>query len=85
MESKQNPNNLVLEDRYELTEIIGEGGMAVVYKALDRRLNRYVAVKIMRPEMAQQEEFRQRFFVDFAAEEKKGGSALRLFWFALKI
>ena len=60
MESKQNPNNLVLEDRYELTEIIGEGGMAVVYKALDRRLNRYVAVKIMRPEMAQQEEFRQQ-------------------------
>ena len=64
MESKQNPNNLVLEDRYELTEIIGEGGMAVVYKALDRRLNRYVAVKIMRPEMAQQEEFRQRFFAE---------------------
>ena len=64
MESKQNPNSLVLEDRYELTEIIGEGGMAVVYKALDRRLNRYVAVKIMRPEMAQQEEFRQRFFAD---------------------
>ena len=64
MESKQNPNSLVLEDRYELTEIIGEGGMAVVYKALDRRLNRYVAVKIMRPEMAQQEEFRQRFFAE---------------------
>lgn len=64
MESKQNPNSLVLEDRYELTEIIGEGGMAVVYKALDRRLNRFVAVKIMRPEMAQQEEFRQRFFAE---------------------
>ena len=64
MENKQNPNNLVLEERYELLEIIGEGGMAVVYKALDRRLNRYVAVKIMRPEMAQQEEFRQRFFAE---------------------
>lgn len=59
-----NPNslNVVLEDRYELIEKIGEGGMAMVYKALDRRLNRYVAVKIMRPEMAQEEEFRQRFF-----------------------
>ncbi len=67
MESKQNPNNLVLEDRYELTEIIGEGGMAVVYKALDRRLNRYVAVKIMRPEMAQLEEFRKRFFAESQA------------------
>lgn len=67
MENRQNPNNLVLEDRYELLEIIGEGGMAVVYKALDRRLNRFVAVKIMRPEMAQQEEFRQRFFAESQA------------------
>ncbi len=64
MEHRQNPNNLVLEDRYELMEIIGEGGMAVVYKALDRRLNRFVAVKIMRPEMAQEAEFRQRFFAE---------------------
>ena len=67
MENRQNPNNLVLEDRYELLEIIGEGGMAVVYKALDRRLNRFVAVKVMRPEMAQQEEFRQRFFAESQA------------------
>ena len=67
MESKQNPNALVLEDRYELTEIIGEGGMAVVYKALYRRLNRYVAVKITRPEMAQLPEFRQRFFAESQA------------------
>ena len=55
---------LVLEDRYELVEEIGEGGMAVVYRALDRRLDRYVAVKVMRPEMARQEEFRQRFFAE---------------------
>lgn len=60
----QNPNNMLLEDRYELLEQIGEGGMAVVYKALDRRLNRYVAVKVMRPEMAGDEEFRQRFFAE---------------------
>ena len=52
MDSNHIPVNLVLEDRYELLERIGEGGMAMVYKALDRRLNRYVAVKIMRPEMA---------------------------------
>lgn len=58
---------LVLEDRYELIDEIGEGGMAVVYKALDRRLNRYVAVKVMRPEMARQEEFRQRFFAESQA------------------
>lgn len=50
-----------LDDRYEILGIIGEGGMAVVYKALDRRLNRNVAVKIMREEMASDEEFRRRF------------------------
>ena len=38
----------LLDDRYEILEVIGEGGMAVVYKALCHRLNRYVAVKIMR-------------------------------------
>ena len=54
----------VLDDRYELLSVIGEGGMAVVYKALDRRLNRYVAVKIMREEMASDEEFKQRFFAE---------------------
>ena len=64
MDSNHIPVNLVLEDRYELLERIGEGGMAMVYKALDRRLNRYVAVKIMRPEMSQDEEVRQRFFAE---------------------
>lgn len=51
----------LLDDRYEILEIIGEGGMAVVYKALCHRLNRYVAVKIMRDDMAADEEFRRRF------------------------
>ncbi len=58
-----NDNNIgrLLDDRYELQSVIGEGGMAVVYRALDHRLNRYVAVKIMREEMAADEEFRRRF------------------------
>ena len=51
----------MLEDRYEILETIGEGGMAIVFRALDHRLNRYVAVKIMREEMAKDEEFRRRF------------------------
>ena len=51
----------MLDDRYEIREIIGEGGMAIVYRALDHRLNRGVAVKIMRDEMAADEEFRRRF------------------------
>ena len=50
-----------LDDRYEILEVIGEGGMAVVYKARDNRLDRLVAVKIMREEMASDEEFRRRF------------------------
>ena len=51
----------LLDDRYEILETIGEGGMALVFRALDHRLNRNVAVKIMREEMAQDEEFRRRF------------------------
>ena len=50
-----------LDDRYEILEVIGTGGMAVVYKAMCHRLNRCVAVKILRDELAQDEEFRQRF------------------------
>ena len=51
----------MLDGRYEIVDVLGEGGMAVVYKALDHRLNRYVAIKIMRDEMAMDEEFRHRF------------------------
>ena len=51
----------MLDDRYEILEVIGEGGMAIVYRALDHRLNRDVAVKIMRDEMAADEEFRRCF------------------------
>ena len=51
----------MLDDRYEILEVIGEVGMAIVYRALDHRLNRDVAVKIMRDEMAADEEFRRRF------------------------
>ena len=51
----------MLDDRYEIIKLIGSGGMANVYKALCHRLNRYDAVKIMRDETAQNEEFRKRF------------------------
>ena len=50
-----------LGDRYSITELIGEGGMAYVFKATDNRLQRTVAVKIMRDEMAADETFRSRF------------------------
>lgn len=51
----------LLDDRYEIQQQIGEGGMAIVYKAFCHRLSRFVAVKIMRDEMARDEEFRRRF------------------------
>ena len=57
----------MLDDRYEILECIGEGGMAIVYKAMCHRLNRYVAVKIMRDEMAADEEFRRRFCAESQA------------------
>ncbi len=50
-----------LDNRYELLEVIGSGGMAVVYKALCHRLNRYVAVKILKDEFANDDEFREHF------------------------
>ena len=51
----------LLDNRYEILQVIGTGGMAVVYKALCHRLNRYVAVKILKDEFAKDEEFRNRF------------------------
>jgi tRNA A-37 threonylcarbamoyl transferase component Bud32 len=51
----------VLNDRYELIEKVGEGGMAVTYRAKDRLLDREVAVKCMREQFAADPEFAQRF------------------------
>lgn len=51
----------VLDSRYEIKELIGSGGMANVYQALDREENRIVAVKILREEFARNEEFVRRF------------------------
>jgi len=54
----------VLGNRYELIEKIGGGGMALVYKARCRLLNRFVAVKILREEFTGDEEFVRRFEVE---------------------
>ena len=62
-ENKNNDKYIgkLLGDRYQILELIGHGGMAVVYKALDTRLSRNVAVKIMRDELADDVEFKARF------------------------
>ncbi len=61
MDNKDKYIGQIFDDRYEILELIGEGGMSIVYKARDQRLNRFVAVKIMRDEMASDEEFRRTF------------------------
>ncbi|MCD8220524.1 MAG: Stk1 family PASTA domain-containing Ser/Thr kinase [Ruminococcus sp.] len=50
-----------LDGRYELTELVGEGGMANVYRAMDVLDNRMVAVKILKKEYSESEEFQRRF------------------------
>ena len=57
----------LLDNRYEILEVIGTGGMAVVYKALDHRLNRLVAVKILKDEFSRNQEFRRRFHAESQA------------------
>ena len=51
----------ILSGRYELLEKIGDGGMAVVYKGKDKLLNRYIAVKILRPEFTKDATFVENF------------------------
>ena len=51
----------LLSGRYELLEKIGDGGMAVVYKGKDKLLNRYIAVKILRPEFCKDATFVENF------------------------
>ena len=57
----------LLDGRYEILEIIGAGGMAVVYKARCHRLNRLVAVKILKDENLEDEDFRRRFHAESQA------------------
>ncbi|MFL0268221.1 Stk1 family PASTA domain-containing Ser/Thr kinase [Candidatus Clostridium radicumherbarum] len=60
----------LLNNRYEILEKIGEGGMAKVYKAKDHLLNRYVAVKVLKSEFSKNTEF----VVKFKAEAAAAGS-----------
>ena len=50
-----------LDGRYEITELIGEGGMADVYKGIDIVDNKVIAIKILKKEFAESEEFLRRF------------------------
>ncbi len=57
----------LLDNRYEILEMIGSGGMAVVYKARCHRLNRLVAIKILKDDFLEDEDFRRRFHAESQA------------------
>ena len=57
----------LLDNRYEILEVIGTGGMAVVYKARCHRLNRLVAIKILKDDFLEDEDFRRRFHAESQA------------------
>jgi serine/threonine-protein kinase len=65
-------STLVLAGRYEIVEKIGDGGMAVVYKARDKLLSRFVAIKILRKEYV----FDQTFVENFRNESMAAGSLI---------
>jgi len=50
-----------LGERYDIGQVIGRGGMAEVYEGTDRRLNRRVAIKVLRPDLARDPLFQERF------------------------
>lgn len=57
----------LLDDRYEQLELIGSGGMSIVYKSLDRKLNRYDAIKILKDDLIADDESRERFLAESRA------------------
>ncbi len=59
--------NTVIDGRYDIKQVIGTGGMSIVYKAVDLRSGLTVAIKIMRDELSQNMEFRRRFMTESRA------------------
>lgn len=55
---------MFIGDRYEIVDKVGSGGMSDVYKALDHKLNRYVAIKVLKPEFSEDKTFVSKFKVE---------------------
>ncbi|MGB8535120.1 MAG: protein kinase [Acidobacteriaceae bacterium] len=70
----------ILASRYEILEILGEGGMGAVYKAQDLELERDVALKVIRPELASDREILQRFKQELILARQVGDrNVIRIF------
>ena len=70
----------VLGKRYEILQLLGQGGMGAVYKAQDRELERFVALKVIRPELAVQPEILRRFKQELIlARQVTHKNAIRIF------
>lgn len=58
---------MILCDRYEILDAVGAGGMSIVYKARDHRLNRNVAIKVLKPEFSNDKNFVTKFRIEAQA------------------
>ncbi len=58
---------MILCDRYEILEVVGAGGMSIVYKARCHRLNRNVAIKVLKPEFSNDKNFVTKFRIEAQA------------------
>ena len=67
---------MILNDRYQLEQTLGTGGMALVYKAKDLMLERSVAVNVLREDLSTDMSFRERFRQEALTEGHIGGKIL---------